>query len=210
MSNTFGYMRVSTLEQKADRQLIELLQFGIPRRSIYMDKQSGKDFDRPAYQRLRRKIREGDLVVFKSIDRLGRNYKDILTEWQYITKTKKADILILDMPLLDTRRDKDLVGTLISDIVLQLLSYVAEVERVNIRQRQAEGIAAARARGVHLGRRPNPIPEGFDSIYHLWLNKEISPPQAFQMSQMTPGQFYWTARKYRISLGSSTRSLEKA
>ncbi len=210
MSHIFGYMRVSTLEQKADRQLIELLQFGISRKNIYMDKQSGKDFDRPAYQRLRRKIREGDLVVLKSIDRLGRNYKDILTEWQFITKNKKADILILDMPLLDTRRDKDLVGTLIADIVLQLLSYVAEVERVNIRQRQAEGIAAARARGVHLGRRPNPIPDGFPAIYHLWLNKEITPPQAFQMSGMTPGQFYWTARKYRIALSSNVRTLEKA
>lgn len=148
---TYGYMRVSSKDQNEDRQLIALTELGIPPNRIFMDKQSGKDFDRPAYQRLIRRLRHGDQLYVKSIDRLGRNYKDIMEQWRIITKEIGADITILDMPLLDTTNSKDLLGTFISDIVLQLLSFVAENERDNIRRRQAEGIAAAKARGVRFG-----------------------------------------------------------
>lgn len=153
MRTVYGYVRVSSQDQNEARQYIELLDFGIHKRRIYMDKLSGKDFNRPAYHRLvRKKLKAGDLLVVKSIDRLGRNYNEILNEWKYITKRKKADIKILDMPLLDTDQSKDLIGTLIGDIVLQLLSFVAENERINIHQRQAEGIRAAKIRGVRFGR----------------------------------------------------------
>ena len=148
MSNTYGYIRVSTREQNEDRQLIALREMSVPEKNIFMDKQSGKDFDRPAYKRLLRKLKKDDLLYIKSIDRLGRNYLEIQEQWRAITKDKGVDIVVLDMPLLDTRRGKDLVGTFLADIVLQVLSFVAENERTNIRQRQAEGIAAAKARGV--------------------------------------------------------------
>lgn len=206
---TYGYMRVSSFDQNEDRQLIELLNYGVDEKNIFMDKLSGKDTKRPAYQRLRRRLKPDDLVVFKSIDRLGRNYKDIQEEWRYITKEKKADIVILDMPILDTRTDKDLIGTLITDIVLQLLSYVAQVERENIRQRQAEGIAAAKLRGVRFGRPAHPIPDNFPAIYHDWRSKEITGPKAIELSGLTEAQFYWTARKYRKGLEQNRHSQKK-
>lgn len=170
----YGYVRVSTKEQNEDRQLLALDDFPISRRNLYMDKLSGKDFDRPQYRRLFRKLRNGDILVVKSIDRLGRNYEEILEQWRMLTKEKGVDIVVIDMPLLDTRNKNDLTGTLIADIVLNLLSYVAQTERENIRQRQAEGIAAAKKKGVKFGRPHLPVPEGFASVSRRWENGEIS------------------------------------
>ena len=161
MGKAYGYVRVSTREQNEDRQMIALDRIEVSRENIYMDKQSGKDFERPRYRNLLRKLEEGDLLYVKSIDRLGRNYEEILEQWRILTKDKKVDIVVLDMPLLDTRRGKDLMGTFLSDIVLQVLSFVAENERGNIRQRQKEGIEAAKQRGVQFGRPPKPLPENF-------------------------------------------------
>ena len=172
--NVYGYIRVSTREQNLDRQLLALRAFGVPEKQIYQAKQSGKDFERPVYQRLMKKLKPGDTLVIKSIDRLGRNYDEILEQWRILTKEKKVDIVVLDMPLLDTRQGHDLTGTLIADIVLQLLSYVAQTEREYIRQRQAEGIAAARARGVHLGRKPKHKPENFAIVFSEWESGAIS------------------------------------
>ncbi len=174
----YGYVRVSTREQNEQRQLIALEEFGIEKRNIYVDKQSGKDFQRPSYRRMMRKLKAGDTIVIKSIDRLGRNYDEILEQWRIITKEKQAAVVVLDMPLLDTRQNRDLTGTLIADIVLQLLSYVAQTEREFIRQRQAEGIAAARARGVQFGRRPLEKPPEFEEIYRKWKGQEISSRSA--------------------------------
>lgn len=175
MSNRkFGYCRVSTQEQNEDRQLIAMEQAEVPKENIYLDKQSGKDFNRPQYQKLIKKLRPGDTLFIKSIDRLGRNYEEIINQWQKIVKEIKADIVVLDMPLLDTRHKKNLLGTLISDIVLQLLSYVSETERANIRQRQAEGIAAAKKRGVKFGRPIKEMPENFAEIISQWNRKEIT------------------------------------
>lgn len=170
----YGYVRVSTKEQNLDRQLLAMHEFGVPEKQIYRDKQSGKDFERPAYRRLLKKLKPGDTLVIKSIDRLGRNYDEILEQWRIITKDKGAAVVVLDMPLLDTRQGRDLTGTLITDIVLQLLSYVAQTEREFIRQRQAEGIAAAKARGEHLGRRPKEKPDEYPAIYELWHSGEVS------------------------------------
>ncbi len=170
----FGYIRVSTREQNESRQILALQEYGISGKCIYMDKQSGKDFQRPNYQKLMRKIRSGDTLVIKSIDRLGRNYEEILEQWRIITKEKHACIVVLDMPLLNTQRDKDLTGLLIADIVLQLLSYVAQTEREFIHQRQAEGIAAAKARGVRFGRPPRQRPAEFFLLRNRFLRKEIS------------------------------------
>ena len=170
----YGYVRVSTKEQNEDRQLIAMHEFGISNKQIYIDKQSGKNFDRPQYKKVIRKIKNGDTLVIKSIDRLGRNYDEILEQWRIITKEKRAAIVVLDMPLLDTRQRKDLTGTLIADLVLQLLSYVAQTEREFIRQRQAEGIAAAKARGVKFGRLPKERPPQFELLRDKWLRKEIS------------------------------------
>lgn len=164
----YGYMRVSSKDQNEDRQLVALTEIGIPTKHIYMDKLSGKDFERPAYRQLMRKLRHGDILYAKSIDRLGRNYRDIMEQWRIITKEIGADIIILDMPLLDTTNSRDLLGTFISDIVLQLLSFVAENERDNIRRRQAEGIAAAKARGVQFGQPKKPLPENFHELYLSW------------------------------------------
>ena len=174
----YGYMRVSTVEQNEDRQRLAMHAFGILDENIYLDKQSGKDFVRPAYQRLVRKLKPGDVLVIKSIDRLGRNYEEILEQWRFITREKQAAVVVLDMPLLDTRQGRDLTGTLIADIVLQLLSYVAQTEREFIRQRQAEGIAAARARGVHLGRSALKVPEGFAPLYDQWKSGTLSARRA--------------------------------
>ena len=169
-----GYVRVSTKEQNLDRQLIAMREFGVPEKQIYQDKLSGKDFDRPAYQKLMKAIKPGDTLVIKSIDRLGRNYDEILEQWRVITKEKQAAIVVLDMPLLDTRQSRDLTGTLIADIVLQLLSYVAQTEREYIRQRQREGIAAAKARGTHMGRPAKEKPDNFASAMTLWREGSLS------------------------------------
>ena len=177
----YGYIRVSTKDQNEDRQIIALGEAGIPEKNILMDKQSGKDFDRPGYRRLCRKVKPGDILFIKSIDGLGRNYNEILEQWRYLTKEKRIDIVVLDMPLLDTRKDKDLICELIADIVLQLLSYVAQTEREFIRQRQAEGIAAAKARGVRFGRKPLPIPAEFGAVYMQWQNKSLSARKAGQI-----------------------------
>ena len=178
MGNLYGYIRVSTRDQNEDRQLIALRELKIPEKNIFMDKQSGKDFNRPQYKRLVRKLKKDDLLYIKSIDRLGRNYAEILEQWRLLTQTKGADIVVLDMPLLDTRRGKDLMGTFLSDIVLQVLSFVAENERTNIRQRQAEGIAAAKSKGVRFGRPPSPLPENFHSVYQKWCSGKMTGTDA--------------------------------
>ena len=176
--NLFGYIRVSTKEQNLDRQLAAMLDFGVKEDLIYQEKISGKNFDRPEYTKLIRAIKKGDTLVIKSIDRLGRNYDEILEQWRIITKEKAAAIVVLDMPILDTRQGRDLTGTLIADIVLQLLSYVAQTEREFIRQRQAEGIAAAKARGVHMGRYPMEKPPEYAGIFCLWQAGKLSGRQA--------------------------------
>ena len=181
MNEIYGYVRVSSKDQNEDRQLIALSEFPVPKKNIYMDKLSGKDFNRPQYKRLLNKIEEEDVLVIKSIDRLGRNYSEILDQWRYLTKNRKAYIVVLDMPLLDTRKNHDLMGTLIADIVLQLLSYVAETERDNIRQRQAEGIAAAKKRGVKFGRPVKKIPMDFYRVYNRWKNNKISGREAARL-----------------------------
>ena len=178
MGTMYGYARVSTKEQREDRQLMALTEMRLSLENIYVDKQSGKDFERPGYKRLMRKIKATDTLVIKSIDRLGRNYEEILEQWRLITKEKQAAIVVLDMPLLDTRQGRDLTGTLIADIVLQLLSYVAQTERDFIRQRQAEGIAAAKARGVKFGRRPMKRPAEFESMRREWEAGRISARRA--------------------------------
>ena len=192
----FGYARVSTKEQREDRQLDALTALHIDPRHIYVDKQSGKDFDRPMYRKLLRRLKKDDLLYIKSIDRLGRNYKEILEQWRVLTKEREVDIVVLDMPLLDTRRGKDLMGTFLSDIVLQVLSFVAENERANIRQRQAEGIAAAKARGVRFGRPPRPLPENFREVHRQWRNKKITLRQAAEACRMPEGTFYAKAAKF--------------
>ena len=194
--NTYGYVRVSTQEQNEARQLIALREAAVPEKNIYMDKQSGKDFNRPAYQQMMKKLKRGDLLIIKSIDRLGRNYEEILEQWRTITKERQADIRVLDMPLLDTSIHRDLTGTLIADIVLQLLSYVAQNERENIRQRQAEGIAAAKARGVKFGRPPKPLPDSFYRLHKEWRDKKITLQQAANACGMPMGTFYSRAIQF--------------
>ena len=171
---TYGYVRVSTQEQNETRQLAAMREFGVEEQNIVVEKLSGKDFQRPRYQRLVRSLKPGDVLVVKSIDRLGRNYNEILEQWGVITKKRKAAIVVLDMPLLDTRQGRALTGTLIADIVLQLLSYVAQTERENIRQRQAEGIAAAKARGVRFGRERRALPDNFEELRRAWRGKEMT------------------------------------
>ena len=180
MNQTYGYVRVSAQEQNESRQMIAMRQFGVEEKNIVVEKQSGRDFNRPRYKGLLRQLRRGDVLVVKSIDRLGRNYQEILEQWQLLTKKREIAIVVLDMPLLDTRQGRDLTGTLIADIVLQLLSYVAETERENIRQRQAEGIAAALARGVQFGRGRKTLPDRFDYLARLWRQGEISSRAAAQ------------------------------
>ena len=197
--NIYGYMRVSSKEQNEDRQKIALTEMGVPENNIYMDKQSGKDFERTQYKRLLRKLNENSVLYIKSIDRLGRNYGELNEQWRIITKEKKADIVVIDMPLLDTRREKNLLGTFISDVVLALLSYVAENERTNIKQRQAEGIAAAKARGVKFGRPPLPIPENFYQMHKDWRAGKITIEEAAKACNMCPKTFYSKAVKYEKS-----------
>lgn len=194
----YGYARVSSKDQNEARQLIALQELCIPVKNIFLDRQSGQDFNRPAYRKLLRKLRNNDVLYIKSIDRLGRNYDEVLEQWRYITKTKGADIVVLDMPLLDTRKGKDLIGTLISDIVLQLLSYVAQTEREFIRQRQREGIDAAKARGVKFGRRPIPRPDNYEEVRRKYENLEISARQAgsqLQVSHKTFLRWFWEDMK---------------
>ena len=194
---TYGYVRVSSREQNEDRQLDALRGMEIAKRNIFIDKQSGKDFERPQYKRLVRKVKREDLIYIKSIDRLGRNYSEIQEQWRFLTKEKGADIVVLDMPLLDTRRGKDLMGTFLSDIVLQVLSFAAENERTNIRQRQAEGIAAAKARGVRFGRPQINMPEYFGKTVRSWERKEITVEEAVRRCGVSESTFYRRLREYR-------------
>lgn len=194
-STKYGYCRVSAKDQNEDRQLLAMYEEGIEEEYIFVDKKSGKDFNRPMYQQMVGMLAEDDVVYIKSIDRLGRNYEEILEQWKYITKEKKADIVVMDMPILDTRIGKDLIGTFLTDIVLSLLSYVAENERVNIRQRQAEGIAAAKARGVHFGLRPMALPDNFDEVYQLWRENKLSVSKAAERCGMAKSTFYDKARQ---------------
>ena len=185
----YGYIRVSTREQNEQRQLIAMQEFGISENRIYMDKQSGKDFERKNYKKMVRRLKKDDTLVVKSIDRLGRNYEEILEQWRIITKEKQAAIVVLDMPLLDTRQNRDLTGTLIADIVLQLLSYVAQTEREFIRQRQAEGIAVAKQNGVKFGRKPMERPDGLESLKAQWLRGELSARAAAKQLGVTHSTF---------------------
>lgn len=195
MGKIYGYVRVSTKEQNEDRQMLAMGELKIPPGNIFMDKQSGKDFERPMYQRMLKKLKKDDVLYIKSIDRLGRNYEEILEQWRILTKEKKIDIVVLDMPLLDTRRGKDLMGTFLSDIVLQVLSFVAENERKNIKERQREGIEAAKLRGVHFGRPETPLPENFEAVYQQWLLSEITGTEAARQCRISKAMFYRRARK---------------
>lgn len=196
MKKTYGYVRVSSTDQHEDRQLMAMTERDISAQHIFIDKLSGKNFDRPRYQALIKKLRPGDQLCITSIDRLGRNYEEIQEQWRILTREKKVDIQVFDMPLLDTNREKDLIGTLIGDLVLQILSFVAQKERENIRQRQAEGIAAAKARGVRFGRAPIPLPENFDTLVNLWKNKEISTTEAARRCGMARSTFCYRASKF--------------
>ncbi len=185
----YGYVRVSTKEQNEDRQMVVMREFGVDNSNIVLDKQSGKDFERPGYQWLIRKLKAGDTLIIKSIDRLGRNYDEILEQWRFLTKEKQVAIVVLDMPLLDTRQGRDLTGVLIADIVLQLLSYVAQTEREFNHQRQAEGIAAAKARGVHFGRRFKDRGENYESVMAAWRRGELSGRAAARELGVAHGTF---------------------
>lgn len=197
-SKTFGYCRVSSTDQKEDRQLEAMLALGINERDIFVDKCSGKNFDRPQYQALKVQLREGDVLVIKSIDRLGRNYKQICEEWRAITREIKANIKILDMPVLDTTRTEGLIGEVISDIVLQLLSYVAEQERAFIKQRQAEGIKLAKEKGKRLGKPPIAYPENWDNVYNVWKSGAITAREAMKQLNLKPTSFYKLANKFKM------------
>ena len=199
--NIYGYIRVSSTDQNEDRQLLALRGKAVPEKHIFLDKQSGKDFDRPAYKRLLRRLRAGDLLYILSIDRLGRNYEEIQEQWRVLTKEIGADICVLDMPLLDTRNGKDLMGTFIADLVLQILSFVAQNERENIRQRQAEGIAAAKRRGVRFGRPALPPPEGFAETVADWEEGRISFREALARSGFSEATFYRRVRELRLVRG---------
>ena len=191
----YGYIRVSSADQNEDRQLIAMREENIPENNLYIDKQSGRDFDRPRYKKLVGRLQSGDLLYTMSIDRLGRNYEEIQEQWRVLTKEKGVDICVLDMPLLDTRRGRDLMGTFIADLVLQILSFVAQSERENIRKRQAEGIAAARARGAKFGRPPLPMPDNFPEVLRAWRVKKMTLRQAAEACGMPVGTFYSKAVK---------------
>lgn len=195
MGKVYGYIRVSSTDQNEDRQLLAMYHQQVPQKQIYIDKQSGKDFNRPQYRRMVKKLRPGDLLYILSIDRLGRNYEDIQKEWRFLTKEVGIDICIIDMPLLDTRQGKDLMGTFIADLVLQILSFVAQSERENIKKRQAEGIAAAKAKGVRFGRPATPLPENFHAVHQAWRNKKMTLQQAADACGMPVGTFYSKARR---------------
>lgn len=198
-STSYGYVRVSSQDQNEDRQMIEMERVGIPANNIYIDKQSGKDFNRPKYQKLLRKINEGDVLYILSIDRLGRNYEEILNQWRLITKDMKVDVVVIDMPLLDTRRDKNLLGTFISDMVLQLLSFVAQNERENIKKRQAQGIAAAKARGVKFGRPVKDVPDEFADEVGRWNKGELDMDDLLTKYGISQSTFYRRVRELEAS-----------
>ena len=204
MGKIYGYARVSSKDQNEDRQIVALHEMGVDDSEIYIDKQSGKDFNRPKYKKLIRKLKKDDLIYIKSIDRLGRNYEDIIEQWKIITKDKQADIVVLDMPILDTRRGKDLMGTFLADIVLAVLSYVAENERTNIRQRQAEGIAAAKARGIRFGPAPMPLPDNCHDVYQDWKHKKINVEEAAKLCNMGRSTFYNKAKLYEKATSKNT------
>lgn len=195
----YGYVRVSSTDQNEDRQMMALNKVNVPEKNIYTDKLSGKDFNRPQYKKLVRKLKAGDLLYILSIDRLGRNYEEIQNQWRILTKEIGIDICVLDMPLLDTMNGKDLMGTFIADLVLQILSFVAQSERENIKKRQQEGIAAAKAKGVKFGRPPLPLPENFHEVHQAWRNKKITLRQTAEASGMPEGTFYGKARKFEKS-----------
>lgn len=195
----YGYVRVSSVDQNEDRQLVAMAETKILAKNIYIDKQSGKDFDRPQYKRLVRRLKAGDLLYILSIDRLGRNYEDIQKQWRILTKEIGVDICVIDMPLLDTRNGKDLMGTFIADLVLQILSFVAQNERENIRKRQAQGIAAAKAKGVKFGRPETPIPEDFEKIIRDWDKGKLSTAEALQLCNMSESTFYRRRREYHLT-----------
>ena len=193
----YGYARVSTKDQNEDRQILALKEIGITEKNIYLDKQTGKNFDRPQYKNLLRKLDDNSVLFIKSIDRLGRSYKDLSEQWRIITKEKKADLVVIDIPLLDTRQEKNLLGTFISDLILVLLSYVAENEYKMIHQRQAEGIAAAKARGVKMGRPPRPLPDNFQDIYQKWKAGNLSTSEAARQVSMPVSSFRYRAGIYK-------------
>lgn len=198
MGEKYGYVRISSVDQNEDRQMIELQKAGIAGDSIFVDKQSGKDFDRPQYQEMVKKIREGDVLYVLSIDRLGRNYEEIQKQWRILTKEIGADVCVIDMPLLDTRRDKDLMGTFIADLVLQILCFVAQSERENIRKRQEQGIAAAKAKGVRFGRPEKTVPEDFGTIVKEWESGSICFDEAVDRCEFSESTFYRRLREYRL------------
>ena len=198
MGKIFGYVRVSSVDQNEERQMIEMRRVGVPEENIFIDKQSGKTFDRPNYKRMIRRLREGDLLYILSIDRLGRNYEEIQNQWRILTKEKGIDIVVIDMPLLDTRKGKDLMGTFIADLVLQILSFVAQSEREKIRERQEQGIAAAKARGVRFGRPEKPVPEDFPKLVRDWEKKRLSLSELLQKCDMSEATFYRRLRELRM------------
>ncbi len=195
----YGYIRVSSTDQNEDRQQMAVNARGVPLQNVFMDKQSGKDFERPQYKRLVKRLRPGDLLYILSIDRLGRNYKEIQEQWRILTKIKNVDVCVIDMPLLDTRTAKDLMGTFIADLVLQILSFVAENERANIRQRQQQGIAAAKARGVRFGRPEKPLPEDFTQIVRKWEQKELGLQDVLEKCNISDATFYRRLRQLRVA-----------
>ena len=197
----YGYVRVSSTDQNEERQMVALAEAGVPEKNIIMDKQSGKSFDRPQYKKLVKKLKSGDLLYVLSIDRLGRNYEEIQNQWRVITKEIGADICVLDMPLLDTRQGKDLMGTFIADLVLQILSFVAQSERENIKKRQEQGIAAAKAKGVRFGRPEIPLPDNFGKLVKDWEKKRTSFEETLRLCNMSEATFYRKLREYRISKG---------
>lgn len=192
-----GYARVSTAQQNEDRQIIALREMGVPMKNIYIDKMTGKNFERPQYQKMLKKLDENTVLYIKSIDRLGRNYQDLSDQWRVITKEKKADLVVIDMPILDTRREKNLLGTFISDLILTLLSYCSANEYNMIHQRQAEGIAAAKARGVKMGRPEKPLPDNFDGVYEEWKSGEITAVDAAKKCRMPVSTFKYRAKRYK-------------
>ncbi|MDR1700895.1 MAG: recombinase family protein [Lachnoclostridium sp.] len=200
---TYGYIRVSSTDQNEERQLIAMNELGIPVRNLFIDKQSGKDFNRPEYKRLIGQLKTGDLLYIKSIDRLGRNYEEIQNQWRALTKEIGIDVMVIDMPLLDTRLNKDLMGTFIADIVLQLLSFVAQNERENIKKRQAEGIAAAQARGVQFGRPEKKLPNNFEELVRKWEKKKIDTAEIVRLCGMCRASFYAKLKEYKILHGKT-------
>ena len=198
---TYGYVRVSSTDQNEYRQLIAMNGLEIPPKNLFIDKQSGKDFHRPSYQKLMKRLKSGDLLYIQSIDRLGRNYEEIQNQWRILTKEKGVDIAVIDMPILDTRQYKDLIGTFIADLVLQVLSFIAQNERENIRKRQAEGIAAAKARGVRFGRPEKAMPDDFGELIKKWERKQIKTDEVLRLCHMSRATFYIKLKEYKLLCG---------